>query len=110
MKELYYEEPKELSIPRFPKEYPIEVKKTFEWSHRENPERLTRLFKLSVEKDFNSFIIDLLELQSETGHHGRITAQFPNIKVEIWTHDLMKITEIDLEWARKVNDIYGDYK
>jgi pterin-4a-carbinolamine dehydratase len=79
------------------------------WKLKEDPRRYTRVFKFSDETKFNSFIIDILELHTETGHHSRITAQYPQVKLEIWTHTLNDVTEVDGEWCAKVSDIFGDY-
>ena len=79
------------------------------WSIQEKPKRYTRVFKFSDETKFNSFIMDILELQSETQHHARITLQFPQVKIDVWTHALQDITEVDTEWCEKANDIFGDY-
>ena len=68
------------------------------------------MFKFGDETKFNSFIMDILELQSETQHHARLTIQYPQIKIDVWTHDLNTITEIDKEWCEKANDIFGDYE
>ena len=54
--------------------------------------------------------MDILELQSETGHHARMTIQFPQIKLEVWTHTLQDVTEVDQEWCQSANDILGDYQ
>ena len=67
------------------------------------------MFKFSVESRFNEFVMELLELQAETGHHGRITLQYPKVKIEVWTHTLNDITEIDMEWALSVNEIFEGY-
>tara|TARA_B100001250_G_C19724738_1_gene755520 strand:+ start:673 stop:1005 length:333 start_codon:yes stop_codon:yes gene_type:complete len=83
---------------------------TSQWTLRENPERLTKMVSIPDEGKFNSFVVDLLELQAETQHHGRLTVQFPRIKMEIWTYTLMTITELDTEWTRKVDDILEGYK
>lgn len=101
-----YEEPETLSGSYG--ENPIRPKKTSEWTLRQDPKRLTRMFTLHKEGSFNSFVTDLLELQSETGHHARITLQYPQVKVEVWTKVLMDITEVDLEWTEKADDIFGD--
>ena len=77
---------------------------------REDPRRYTRMIKFGDETKFNAFIMDILELQSETGHHARMTAQYPKIKLEVWTHTLEDITEVDREWCEKANDILGDYQ
>ena len=92
------------------KDLPIRPKSLEGWTLRENPRRYTRLIKLVDETKFNSFIVDVLELQSETGHHARMTIQHPQIKLEVWTHTLNDVTEVDEEWCEKVNDILGDYQ
>lgn len=89
---------------------PISPRKLEGWSVYEDPKRYTRMIKFSDETKFNAFIMDVLELQSETGHHARMTAQYPKIKLEVWTHTLEDITEVDREWCEKANDILGDYQ
>ena len=88
---------------------PIQPKKLQGWSIQEKPTRYSRVFKFGDETKFNSFIMDILELQTETQHHARITVQFPQVKVDVWTHTLNDITEVDSEWCEKANDIFGDY-
>ena len=80
------------------------------WKFLENPKRYVRVIKLKDETKFNLFIMDVLELQAETGHHARMTIQFPQIKLEVWTHTLNDVTEVDQEWCQSVNDILGDYQ
>ena len=89
---------------------PIRPRTLEGWTFREKPNRYTSLFKFSDETKFNSFIVDILELQTETGHHARMTAQYPQVKLEIWTHTLNDVTEVDKDWCQKVNDIMGDYQ
>lgn len=89
---------------------PISPKSLKGWSVQENPKRYSRVFKFGDETKFNSFIMDILELQSETQHHARLTIQYPQIKIDVWTHDLNTVTEIDKEWCEKANDIFGDYE
>ena len=105
-----FEEPSTIKIPTFPQSGPVNVDRNGNWKVLESPNRLSKMFKFEEESKFNAFIIDLLELQSTSAHHGRITVQYPKIKVEVWTHTLMDITEIDIEWSRKVDAIYGDHK
>ena len=89
---------------------PIAPRKLEGWTVREDPRRYTRMIKFGDETKFNAFIMDILELQSETGHHARMTVQYPKIKLEVWTHTLEDITEVDREWCEKANDILGDYQ
>jgi len=88
---------------------PISTPDSLDWSYRKDPRRLTKMFKFSAESTFNSFMMDVLEHQAETQHHGRITLQYPQIKIEVWTHSLNDVTEIDVEWAVSINDIYEGY-
>lgn len=88
---------------------PISVKTLKGWTIQEKPNRYTRVFKFSDETKFNSFIMDILELQSETQHHARMTIQYPKIKIDVWTHTLDEVTDVDKEWCEKASDIYGDY-
>ena len=104
-----YEEPELITIPGLRTSTPIEAPKKLQWAIRENPNRLTRMFEFSKEENFNAFLLDVLEHQAETQHHGRLTVQWPQVKIEVWTHTLSDVTEIDFEWAKSVNEIYEGY-
>jgi len=88
---------------------PIAAPEKLDWTYRNDPRRLTKMFNFGSETSFNAFMMDLLEHQAETQHHGRITLQYPKIKIEVWTHSLNDITDIDIEWALSVNEIYEGY-
>lgn len=88
---------------------PIPTPEQLDWTYRKDPRRLTKMFKFGTESKFNSFMMDVLEHQAETQHHARITMQYPQIKIEVWTHSLNDVTEIDVEWAVSVNEIYEGY-
>jgi len=85
---------------------PIKTPKKSTWSKKESPERLVKIFKFDSETKFNEFLIEILEYQTESGHHGRLTAQFPQIKLEVWTHTLNQLTELDFEWVKQVDIIH----
>jgi len=91
------------------RDVPIKTPVKFDWTYREDPRRLTKMFKFGNETAYNAFVVDLLEHQTEVQHHGRITLQYPQIKIEVWTHSLDDVTEIDVEWANTVNEIYKGY-
>lgn len=103
-----YEEPETISIPGM-NQNPIQSPKQFSWSIKQKPNRLVRIFKFGQESKFNAFILDVLEHQAETQHHGRVTLQYPQVKIEVWTHSLGEVTEIDFEWAQAINEIYEGY-
>ena len=104
-----YEEPETIKVSGLNKEVPIDQPEKLDWNYLENPNRLVKIVQFNAEEKFNSFIIDVLEHQAETGHHGRITIQYPQIKLEVWTHTLNDITEVDFEWAKTVSEIFEGY-
>ena len=104
-----YEEAETITVPGAGKGLPIPTPQGLDWKTKQNPTRLTKMFIFSAEDKFNAFVMDVLEHQAETQHHGRLTLQYPQVKIDVWTHDLNDITEIDAEWAQAVNDIYEGY-
>ena len=103
------EEPEEIGGFINTADVPITSPERLDWTYRKDPRRLTKMFKFSSETKFNEFLIDVLEHQAETQHHARITIQYPQIKIEVWTHSLNDITDVDVEWALTVNEIYEGY-
>lgn len=86
---------------------PLEVKQS-EWAVSPDPERLVRQYKFSDVKIRNWFLRELLEEEHNTGHFGKIVISGLNIIVEVWTHDVDAVTELDIEYAQRCDDIYGD--
>ncbi len=86
---------------------PVQVEKS-DWSVVEQPERLARKYKFDDTSTRNWFLRELLEDESNKGHHGKITIDALEVIVEVWTHDVDAITELDIEYAGRCDDIYGD--
>jgi len=82
----------------------------FDWKTMENPRRLSKVFRFKSTDALVGFMGACLEYERENMHQGRITVQNPVVKVEIWTKGLMDVTEMDLEYAREVTEIYEDWK
>tara|TARA_R110001592_G_scaffold211217_1_gene462997 strand:+ start:393 stop:746 length:354 start_codon:yes stop_codon:yes gene_type:complete len=103
-----YEEPTTKSMDT--SKLPVSMKKKTEWKLQADPERLSRMYEIPDETKFYLFVLELLELESQTQHHPRITIQYPKIKIELWTHSLDEVTDLDKEWAEKSELIYGDFQ
>ena len=88
---------------------PIKAIEKSKWYKKENPRRLCREYKLFGDK-YNNFINDILDLQSDLQHHAKIILEYPLINIEVWTHDISEITEIDQKWARRADQIFRGYK
>lgn len=86
---------------------PIAPKKQT-WERTENPESLQRVFELSSVQHLIYFLEDVIQLQEELKHHGKLLVDGNRVLVQISTHTLNQVTELDIEWAAKVDEIYDD--
>jgi pterin-4a-carbinolamine dehydratase len=89
---------------------PISVEKNTQWEVLKNPERLSKSFDFKNSKIVMQFLQEVVEYESEISHNGSILINSNNVKIEIYTHTLESITELDLEYAKEVNNIYKDVK
>jgi len=92
-----------------PQDLPIKAKKKSKWEVLKNPNRYRREFNIKKPDVYADFVQDVLELQDETQHHAKILLVFPKIVIEVYTHLLNDITEVDREWCNTVNQIYAGY-
>jgi pterin-4a-carbinolamine dehydratase len=81
-----------------------------DWKTLDNPNRLSKVFKFPNSESLVGFVGAVLQYEGETFHQGRITIQQPVVKIETWTKNLGEITEMDIEYAKEVNEIYEDWK
>ena len=86
---------------------PIEVAQST-WATLQAPERIAKKFQFSDTEMRNWFLKELLEDEAQNGHHGKILIDGMEIVVEVYTHDVDAVTEMDLEYAKRCDDIYGD--
>ncbi len=92
-----------------PQVLPIKAKKKSSWDTLENPTRYRREFVIKNPETYSNFVTDILELQDETQHHGKILLIFPKVVIEVYTHMLNDVTEIDRKWCSEVNEIFAGY-
>jgi len=88
-------------------EVPIEVDQST-WGRLQQPERLIKKFIFQDVDTRNWFIKELIEDEAQSGHHGNILIEGMEITVEVWTHDIDAVTELDLEYAGRCDDIFND--
>ena len=86
---------------------PIAPKK-FDWERMSDPERLGKTFEFKNHHEYKSFLAELLEYETQTGHYGKVILEFPKVHVEVYTHDVNGITNLDLEYAAEMDDIRRD--
>ena len=86
---------------------PIKVKKS-EWEHMENPELIMRTFSFRTQPVLLSFIASLLRYERKTSHNAAILIEGLDVTISLCTHDLNRVTDLDLEYARECDFLFGD--
>lgn len=92
------------------KSTPIVVPNEKKWELLDGPEALQRLFKFDNTISLIYFLEDVIQLQQEMNHHGRILIDGLQVLIQINTKVMDRVTDLDVEWARKVDEIYDDTK
>ena len=89
---------------------PVKVQQAT-WNIVESPNRLMKTFTFDDYVGFKAFVDELLIYQEEIGHHAKITLQDgKEVIVEVYTHDVDDVTEIDHDYAGMADAIYEDAK
>jgi pterin-4a-carbinolamine dehydratase len=89
------------------RQLPITPKKET-WTRNENPESIRRLFRFQSTRSLITFLEDVIQMQEEVGHHGKLLIENGAVLAQVSTVSLQRVTELDIEWAAKVDDIYND--
>mgnify|MGYP003120612149 CR=1 FL=1 len=84
--------------------------RTFDWKLLEDPERIGKKFEFDDFKTLFSFMLNLLKHQEKSEHHADIYVQHRSVSVEVFTHDVNSVTELDLEFARFCDDLFVDVR
>ena len=91
-----------------PAPVPIVVPSEKSWEMLEKPEALQRLFKFSDQQPLLYFLEDIIQLQNQIGHHARILIDHNQVLIQVSTKVLDRVTDLDVEYAKKVDLIYDD--
>jgi pterin-4a-carbinolamine dehydratase len=78
------------------------------WRNDAESGRLICDFEFDAPQQLTRFVIEVLDFQEDAQHHGVITIEPGTVHVEVWTHTLNDVTEIDHEYANELTDIYKD--
>jgi 4a-hydroxytetrahydrobiopterin dehydratase len=66
---------------------------------------LERVYKTGNFNDGLALVNAIAEAADEANHHPDIFLSFPKVKVQLITHDVGTITQLDVDMAKKVNEI-----
>ena len=86
---------------------PIQPRR-FDWERMTDPERLGKSFEFRSHSEYRSFLQEIMQYETETNHYAKIVCEFPKVHIEVYTHDVNGITELDLEYAAEADDIRRD--
>jgi pterin-4a-carbinolamine dehydratase len=74
------------------------------------PEVLQRLFKFEKVPHLIYFLEDVVQLQEQMSHHGKLLIDGMQVLVQINTKVMNRVTDLDVEWTKKVDEIYKDVR
>jgi 4a-hydroxytetrahydrobiopterin dehydratase len=92
-------------------ELPIEAKTT-EWEEVSDFGKTTlqRTFSFERHKHLRFFVNEILKTADEMHHHPELVVNSETVQVELYTHDINEVSELDLKLARFIDEIYEDVK
>ena len=87
---------------------PIQAVQQTEWRRVSDPNRLMREYEFANPHTYHNFLLEVIEFEHEFGHYAKLTGEYPNVIVEVYTHEVNDVTELDLEYASAVDQIRAD--
>jgi pterin-4a-carbinolamine dehydratase len=69
---------------------------------------LKKTFRFEDDKKRYEFVIGLMGIESESGHHAKILIEENAVTVELFTRDVDQITELDREYARSCDTLFKE--
>jgi len=85
-----------------------DVKRFSEWEVVESPNRLIKDYSLLDRNAVKVFVAGLLQFEDTVGHHAKIVVENIDVRVEVYTHDVNDITELDTEYAQYADLLFAD--
>ena len=84
---------------------PVRKEQENNWDTRDEPPRFYKKIKFKNHERFLNFIIALMQYEDEVKHNAKITIGYPDVIIQIWTHGLESITDMDREYCKEVDSI-----
>jgi 4a-hydroxytetrahydrobiopterin dehydratase len=87
---------------------PIKAAQPSQWEVVSDPNRLMKTFEFESYFELKAFVSEVLSYQEQIGHHGKLTVNYRDVIVEVYTHDVNDVTELDKEYAQMADQIHQD--
>tara|TARA_Y100000034_G_C6896359_1_gene413352 strand:- start:913 stop:1281 length:369 start_codon:yes stop_codon:yes gene_type:complete len=78
------------------------------WEIHSSPERFSKTYKFESRDRLIDFLNEVLIFENESGHHGTQKIDFDSVTIEVYTHTVNKITELDQEYIHTMDHIFKD--
>ena len=86
---------------------PVRVERS-QWVRQEEPERLIRVYEFDAYEQLVSFVTDVLDYHMITNHRGDLHILENQVRAEVWTRGMDRVTELDVEYANELDMICQD--
>tara|TARA_A100000164_G_C21887449_1_gene763531 strand:- start:1124 stop:1513 length:390 start_codon:yes stop_codon:yes gene_type:complete len=81
---------------------------SFTWERVTDPDRLMKAYEFDSHIELSNFVGELLIFEQDFNHYAKMTIDFPKVVIEVYTHDVNAITELDTDYATKADQIRQD--
>jgi 4a-hydroxytetrahydrobiopterin dehydratase len=78
------------------------------WQEVDSPKRLIRDYTFTSRQATLEFLRQLFLFEDELNHHGKVTVEYDQVRVEVYTRDINTVTELDSDYATVADQIYLD--
>lgn len=78
------------------------------WEIHTDPERFHRVYKFNSRMRLKDFVNEILNLEDEMNHHGDLKISYDEVSIDVYTHNVNRITELDQEYTKHADFIYRD--
>ena len=78
------------------------------WEIHQSPERFSKTFKFQSRNEVSDFISEVLKYENACNHAGTQKISGLEVIIDVYTHDVNKITELDQEYTKQIDWIHRD--
>ena len=78
------------------------------WETVSDPVRFMKKFEFKEFTIFKNFLDEVMAYQEDVQHHAKITIDGYDVIIEVYTHDVNTVTELDQEYIHEVDNILRD--
>ena len=71
---------------------------------------MSRVYHVENRDHFSYFLNNILDHAKEVNHDPMLIINYPRVSIKLKTHDLDEVTELDLEFAKFIDEIFQDIK